>query len=364
MWSGRLGLSSVMFALLGLRAGSADAQASPPPPAPASPAAPTTAPPARNVPPPASTPSTPGAASVAPAAEGAGAAGNAAGPDPALVAAAVAAKASGTLLEVTDPAAIASCRELGHDSAASAIAGARGHLQLRTGLRERGLRRGASHLRYQNYLDGAVQSEAAQFYDCAGTTADPAASGVQAGAAASAAAAAPVGSVAIQLDLIPAGSLHTNIAGIAADADTQTTVGISGNLDWFVSRYFAFGFAPGVILGLKGTGDTASATQLDLRASVAVGPMAGAGLAVHGYATVGGSWLFLPGNSDSSSGATLGLGVAARYRIADSEFLTFDVGYQFGSQSMMVQGTDVDLASNVLHLGIGVGTYFGSGGPR
>src|SRR4051812_40694884 len=117
--------------------------------------------------------------------------------------------------------------------------------------------------------------------------------------------AAPARAVAIQFDLVPAGSLSlgSTFGGETVNVDTATTYGISGSFDRFVTRFLAVGFAPGVIFG-QGEDAMDSATQLDMRARVRLGWLAGDGLAVAAYGTAGASWIFLP-KKVTSFGGTL-----------------------------------------------------------
>jgi hypothetical protein len=150
--------------------------------------------------------------------------------------------------------------------------------------------------------------------------------------------------------------LNTDITGVSQDIDAETTFGISGSLDYFVSPSLAIGANPGLIFGLKGKGAMSSATQLDLRARARFGNLGSDGFAIHGYVTVGSSSIYLP-LEVTSSGGTLGFGLAASSPLNDSNFITFDVGYQIGAQSVAVGDTDVEVSSNLLHVGIGVGSF-------
>lgn len=99
-----------------------------------------------------------------------------------------------------------------------------------------------------------------------------------------------------------------------------------------------------------------SANQLDLRVRARFGGLGIDGPAVHGYVTVGASQIYLP-LGVTSSGGTLGFGVVASLPVGDSKFIIFDAGYQLGAQSATVENTDVEVSSNLLHFGIGIGSY-------
>jgi hypothetical protein len=266
------------------------------------------------------------------------------GPGPALVSAAAAAKDSGNVLFVVDPAEVVDCSELGQASVTSAVEGRQGRARLRIELRKAAVDRGASHLHFSGFQDGSSQRETAQFYDC---TAPRIAVAKLAGPSL----ASPKGAIAIQLDLVPVGSLSPG--GGSMNVDTATTYGVSASLDYFARPFVAIGFAPGLIVG-QGEHAMSSATQFDLRGRIRIGNLASDGLAMAAYGTVGYSLLILP--RSTSSGATLGFGVAANYAISGSGFLTIDAGYQLGVPSAL-GNADFDASSNFFHLGIGIGIY-------
>ena len=58
-----------------------------------------------------------------------------------------------------------------------------------------------------------------------------------------------------------------------------------------------------------------------------------------------------------SSGATLSFGVAVNFPIAHSGFITIEPGYQLGKQIVEIDGIDVDASSNLIHVGVGLGSY-------
>lgn len=279
------------------------------------------------------------------------------GTAPTLAGIAAEAKAAHKVIEIADTATVAGCKTLGQASANSWTTGEVGRARIRVELHTVALGRGASHLAFSGYYnDNQMQREIARFYDCTAprTDAEPEPEIEVAGADRT----APHGAISAQFELIPSGSLSTNITGMSQSVDIAATYGISGSLDYFVAPFLALGATPGVVLNLKGENGTSTATQLDLRGRLSMGSFASDALAVHGYLTIGASWIYLPDNV-TSSGATLGFGLAVNYPLGKSGFLTLDVGYQLGSQSVTVPGStvEVDVASDLLHLGIGIGSY-------
>jgi hypothetical protein len=318
-------------------------------------------------------------------------------PDPATVERAREAKARGHVIDFVDPAAIVGCRELGDAAASSALAGFKGRVELRGQLRAQARARGASHLRYADYAAGEVQRERAWFFDCAGpepvpspaepapppaapavalpgappalpepspTTAAQAAQATPAEVPPVAHAATtpppgapsrPLAEAVLQLELVPAGSLNTDGVTDVIAADVPTTVGVSGRIDVLVHRNIALGLGSGLVFGLKAAPGAMGVTELDLRADLRFGQLVRDGLALAGYATLGGSWLVLP--DDTSAGAAFGFGVSVKYPLRDATFVAAEIGYQIGYQRVSIDSIEGKLASDLLHVGIGVGTY-------
>src|SRR5512140_1960624 len=337
------------FALLGILAASARAQVSPAPPTPPPAGDATTPSPAL----PSSDPAPPPAAGSAPAAGPSGTAASAPsvpGPDPALAKLAAEAKASGKVLYAASASAVAACRDLGGSSAESDAAGMIGRARIRVELRRTAADRGASHILFSAYRDGVTQSETARFYDC--TAPDPAAKPEP--PRASSIFASAYGMLAVQLELVPEGTVSAETGGVSAKADTATTFGVSTSLDYVVVPYLSLGVAPRLTFGIRTGGATLNATQLDLRARARIGDLSSDVLAIHGYATAGRSWIYFPMDV-TSSGFTFGVGLAMNCPIGHSRFITFDIGYQSGDQSATDKGVDINFSSSLIHLGVGLG---------
>jgi len=333
----RVRVSLVVCAWLASIAGPARGQVSPGPPTGGAPAAPDAP-----IPPPAPTP--PGS-TAAPAPETPPAARS-------LAPGAGQPGAAGGLVEVTDPDAVRRCRDLGEEAIDTSRPGARGRLGLREALKEIGRARGASHIEYAGYVvlaDSNAQRERGHFYDC--TISMPAA------------AAPPLRSFATrtsytgQIDVFPVGSLRAKLDTQALEGDTVTAYGVSGSFEYIVAPGVALGVNPGVVLGLKGPADTTSDTEYDVRARLRVGKLVGDGLGAHLYASGGISWLVMPGDAPTAVGAIVGFGAGVSHPVDSSTFVTLELGYQYGFQSASVGTVDIEAASRLFHIGLGIGSY-------
>lgn len=360
-----LGVAGTASAQVAPRPGAAAPATPAPGPAPAAPAAPAPAPavagpaPAAVAPVPAAppTPTTPAPARIVRPAL-----------DPALVERAREARQTGKLIDVTSPAAVDGCRDLGSDVEGSDADGLTGRARIRIALRRIARPRGASHMFYFEHRDGAVQTEHGRFFDCTGDdmgagppSLTPSATAPPADGAMTASAHAPVysGAASVQIDILPAGSITEGASDFAQTRDSSTTVGVSAAIEYFLSPQVAIGLAPGLVFGVKpDDSEPTSATQLDVRARLRFGQLQRDGLALSGYVTLGGSLLFLPrSDGESSSGASAGVGLGVSYPLRNGSFVMFELGYQFGDQSIGGVLTDSEFSTEQLHIGLGVGSY-------
>ena len=255
------------------------------------------------------------------------------------------------LVKLADAAVIAHCEYLGQESRSSEIAGARGRAQIRAELRKAAADRGASHLRFSDYQDGSTQSEVARLYGCRdlGIAGEPKSAG---GGSRSR---LPRGALAIFADLLPKPSFSTNVTGTPQLFDGVTAYGLSANFDYFPSPYLSIGLAPRHTFGLQGEGAMSSATQLDLLGRISIGTRAGDGASIRAYGTLGPSWISLLGFT--SSGVAYGLGGVVSLPVGEFSFFSVDIGYQFGGQTVSNGAQDIGAATNLFHVGIGVGSF-------
>ncbi len=352
----RVRVSLVVCAWLASIAGTARAQISPAPPTGGAPAVDAPTPPPAPAPLPAPAPPTAPAPAASPAAPA----------TRSLDPAAAKAGATGGLVEVTDPDAVRHCRDLGEEAFYTSRPGARGRLGLREALKEIGRARGASHIQYSGYVvlaDSNAQRERGRFFDCTiSRVAPPALAPPQPEPQAPQPSFAPRASYGGQLDVFPVGSLRAkaNTPGLntpALEGDIVTAYGVSGNFEYIVTPEVALGVNPGVVLGLKGPADTTSDTEYDVRARVRVGKLVGDGLGAHLYAGGGVSWLVMPGDVPTSVGAVFEFGAGVSHPVDSSTFVTFELGYQFGFQSATISTVDIEAASRLFHIGLGISTY-------
>ncbi|MEO7730450.1 MAG: hypothetical protein ABIY55_05720, partial [Kofleriaceae bacterium] len=283
----------------------------------------------------------------------------------ALVQRAREAKQTGKLIDVMSPTAMDGCRDLGTAVERSDADGVKGRARIRFALRRIAQARGASHMFYFEHRDGDVQTENGRFFDCTGDdVAAPMSSPMSsptpppAGGAVTASAPAHLGAASVQLDILPAGSISAAGMAMTTTRDTATTVGVTAALEYFLIPQVAVGFAPGVVFGVKSDEpEPSSATQLDVRGRLRFGQLQRDGLALSGYVTLGGSWLFLPQHAGTSSGASTGFGFGVSYPLRNGSFMMFELGYQFGDQSVAGGVADVEISTQQLHIGLGVGSY-------
>ncbi len=287
-------------------------------------------------------------------------------PDAALAQRAREAKENGKLIDVRSAAEVEGCRDLGSDAESSDLEGLRGRARIRVALRRIARARGASHMLFFGYRAGAVQTEHGRYFDCAGDLAMAPPPGLTATAvtapppeiAAPPRAPVRVGAASAQVDLLPAGSLHRKLQGDSLTSAAATTVGLTAVFEFFPTPQIALGFAPGLVFGLRDdTGELAGpVTQIDARARLRFGQLDSDDLALSGYLALGGSWLSLPDDGVTSSGATVGFGINVTYPLRGRSFVVFDVGYQAGFQGTASDQV-VDLSTSLLHLGFGLGSY-------
>jgi hypothetical protein len=141
------------------------------------------------------------------------------------------------------------------------------------------------------------------------------------------------------------------------EADTAAAYGVSGSFEYLVTPYIALGANPGVVLGLKADGDKVSATEFDLRLRARLGKLSDDGFGAHAYASLGTSWIVMPGDTPTSFGAVAGFGLAVTHPVERTAFITVEVGYQLGFQNVTVNNADIETSSRLFHIGLGIGSY-------
>jgi Outer membrane protein beta-barrel domain len=167
----------------------------------------------------------------------------------------------------------------------------------------------------------------------------------------------PKDRIGAELSLLPVGSLKASAGGTTLSGDTNVTFGIGGVLQHSIDEHFTVEFAPGVVFNVKGSGADNSATEIDLRYRVTAGGYASPQVRLYGALEPGYSFLVLsdnPADVTSPNGLSLGLAVGAAFKTAPKMMVTTELGYQFGFQSTMVGGMDLDVRANFLHVTVGL----------
>jgi hypothetical protein len=187
-------------------------------------------------------------------------------------------------------------------------------------------------------------------------------------AAPTAAVAAPGGlSAAAVIEVVPSGEFRFEANGEEEDsADLETAYGIGAQFDYWVTEQISIGFAPRYILNIipeNEEGD--SATQIDLAVRAQYNHVVDPQMTGFAFVAPGYSIVKLPEEAegfDDPAGLVLGFGVGGRYALDEKLFLQGELGYQLGYQGTEVsfggESIDVTFATNLLHLGVGVGSHF------
>ncbi len=177
------------------------------------------------------------------------------------------------------------------------------------------------------------------------------------------------GNVVVQLDVLPAGHVRIAKDGIGAGAtesvDLSTAYGVGIQLNYLARPHFSLGLAPRLVFNVKSDEDSAAAKQLDLRARITLhtGSSLSPVLQLFAFAEPGYSISFIdqkvwPAGLDTPAGPVLALGGGATYDVLPSIFVTGEVGYQLGFQTVTARARDADFGFDYLHVGLGAGARF------
>jgi hypothetical protein len=155
--------------------------------------------------------------------------------------------------------------------------------------------------------------------------------------------------------LLPIGQAHVEAEGLSESEDTATAVGLGGLVEVQLLTNLAVGFAPRLILNVKGEDGTESGKELDLAfrviGNVPVGPM----VQLYGFAAPGYSVIYIPDWPDELSnpaGFIFGFGGGVGFDINPQFRLAVELGYQIGGQQLSEEGQTVDVEISYLHLGV------------
>jgi hypothetical protein len=162
-------------------------------------------------------------------------------------------------------------------------------------------------------------------------------------------------------ELLPIGQFTVRNGNVSVTTDATMAYGLAPFLDFAPAPYFTIGVAPRFLLNVKPQDVDDSATQLDLRAR-AMGhlPIAPAAR-LYGYVAPGYSIMYPPDWPEGlslPSGFILALAGGGSYDFDPSGFVTLEIGYQFGWQSVTDSGMTIELSDDFFHVGAAVGTRF------
>lgn len=165
------------------------------------------------------------------------------------------------------------------------------------------------------------------------------------------------GAFRIGLNLVPEPfgkftvSVQTPIGSFSGSRDTAFAFGLAPYLDYVVHRNVFLGFSPVYSFHIKADGSNGdSGEELDLLIRAGVQFPVIPRLEVFGYLAPGYSIIMVP-NADNPSGFVLGFHGGATYNLNSSVFALFQLGYQFGYQSV----DSGDAKTEFFQFGLGLG---------
>jgi outer membrane protein with beta-barrel domain len=165
---------------------------------------------------------------------------------------------------------------------------------------------------------------------------------------------------AASFEVLPVGTFKVDIPGVGSDSTgTKAAYGLAGQIDYWVTDALSVGFAPRYILSVNTSASKGdSATELDLRVRVQYNHQVNPMFQLFGFVAPGYSIIIPPDDSQSSKGLAIGFGGGGRYLINDKLFAQGELGYQLGFQKITEGSTRATVATNYLHIGVGIGTQF------
>ena len=166
-----------------------------------------------------------------------------------------------------------------------------------------------------------------------------------------------------RFDLIPAGEIRSQEADLAENSvDTDMGYGIGGTIEFPIARRFSLGFAPRYLFHVNGEPHRNAGSQLDLAARAKARFPINPRTTLFGYLAPGYSMVGVPDGSIfkglDPAGLILGIGGGGDFMISPSTFITIELGYTWGFQSDSEDGFKYTYATNLLHLGFGIGAQF------
>jgi hypothetical protein len=181
-------------------------------------------------------------------------------------------------------------------------------------------------------------------------------------------------SVGAQVELVPVGEISAGNDDVDFTGDTGFIYGVGANFDFYLNQYLSIGLAPRFLMNVttkdqdEEQDDDDALTQLDLRARVKGEFPLGAAAHLYGYVAPGYSLImaddndFGPFTIDDAKGFIVAFAAGATFDVSANLFLNAEVGYQLGFQTTTASvgglEADGDFATNLLSVGLGVGTRF------
>lgn len=167
----------------------------------------------------------------------------------------------------------------------------------------------------------------------------------------------------VVLSPMPTGTLKAKVGPLEGEDDAAFAFGVMPTFDFGINQFLFVGLAPQFIFNVNGKDSDGDAGQeLDLRARVGGIAKVADTIRLFGYVAPGYSIVMVPDKpdgQDNPAGFVLGFAAGAAFDLTPAMFLSGEVGYQVGYQGTTVSApggdVDVELKTNYLHLGIGLG---------
>jgi hypothetical protein len=157
------------------------------------------------------------------------------------------------------------------------------------------------------------------------------------------------------VSVLPIGQARIEANELSASEDTATAYGLGGIVEVQLLTNLSIGFAPRLLLNVKGEDGTDSAKELDLALRV-IGQLPISRIAqLYGFAAPGYSILYFPDWPDEVSnpaGFIFGAGGGVGFDLNPQFRLAVELGYQLGAQQVTEQGQTAEVETSFLHLGV------------
>ncbi len=170
--------------------------------------------------------------------------------------------------------------------------------------------------------------------------------------------------VGAQLQLLPMGELSTEVGNQTFETDADPTFGIAANVGYAITPNISVGFAPRLILNIKGEDsdeDSDAATQLDLAARITGKLPVAPKLDLFAHVSPGYSLLFvdnLPDEASQPGGFGIAVGGGVGYKVTPTLSITGELGYSAAFLSSTTEtpigDVDANLDTSFFHLGVGL----------